>query len=168
MSAKIKKTLNRKSRKNSIKAIKKQLCDKINECKTSKELDGWKRTFFFHQVLKDDHDWDYCYLLDLIEFKLKSMRQYFWTHDIVENEKEYGNICDKLINILNAGYNSNIILEKDLDTYVNTRNIHRFINPSELEFIMKFKEYYLPTIRVAKAKRLFWKYLEHKIEYLWD
>ena len=121
-----------KKHKNPIKVKKQQLCDRINKCKSLKELKEWERVFSFHPVLKDDQDWDYDFFLDLIEFKL-----YFWSHNIVENEKRYGDICNKLINILHAGYKTNIILEKDLTTYVNTRNIHRFLTPKHLEFIQK-------------------------------
>ena len=168
MISKIKKTL---SKKNRLKAKKQQLCDRINQCKSLEELEGWKRTFSYHPVLKDDQDWDYDFFLSLIEFKLKRMREYFWTHNIVENEKRYGDICDKLINILHAGYKTDIIKESDLNgIYVNTRNIHRFFNPGQIAFIANFKlnEYYLPTIREQKAKALFWKYLEWHIEELWD
>ena len=111
MNSKIKKTL---SKKNRLKAKKQQLCDRINQCKSLEELKGWKRTFSYHPVLKDDQDWDYDFFLSLIEFKLKRMREYFWTHNIVENEKRYGDICDKLINILHAGYKTDIILDDDL------------------------------------------------------
>ena len=99
------------------------------------------------------------------------MRDYFWSHNIVEHEKEYGDICNKLINILHAGYKTDIIKESDLNgIYVNARNIHRFFNPGQIAFIANFKlnEYYLPTIREQKAKALFWKFLHHYIEYLWD
>ena len=98
------------------------------------------------------------------------MREYFWTHNIVVDEKQYGNICDRLINILNAGYKTKVITVDNLHNKVNTRNIHRFFNPGQIEFIMRegLRKYYLPTVREQKAKALFWKYLEHKIEYLWD
>ena len=157
-------------RKNPIKARKQRLIERINQCKSLKELEGWKRTFSYYDVLKDNQDWDYEFFFDLIEFKLKRMREYFWTHDIVENEKQYGDICDKLINILNAGYKTNIILEEDLHNYVNTRNVNRFFSPKELNFILKegLKQYYLPTVREKKAEALFWKFLHHYIEYLWD
>lgn len=157
-------------KKDLIKAKKQQLCNKINQCRTLNEIKGWEKTFSFHSITKVDQNWDYYFLLDLIEFKLIRMRDYFWTHDIVVNEKELGNICNKLINILNAGYKTDIILEKDLHTKVNTRNIHRFFKPKQIETMTKEKlePYYLPSIREQKAKRLFWKYLEHKIESLWD
>ena len=167
MISKIKKTL---SKKNRLKAKKQQLCDRINQCKSLKELEGWERTFSYHPVLKDDQDWDEGYFFDLIEFKLKRMSQYFHTHRIVEHEDWYGTLCDRAIAILKAGYKTDIILEKDLHNKVNTRNIHRFFNPKELDFILRegLKQYYLPSIREAKAKALFWKFLHHYIEMLWD
>ena len=163
----ITKNLSRKSR---LKKKKQQLCDRINQCKSLVELEGWERTFSYHPVLKDDQDWDEGFFFNLVEFKLKRMSQYFHTHQIVENEDWYGPLCDKAIAILNAGYKTDIILDKDLHNYVNTRNVHRFFNPKELEFILKegLKQYYLPTVREKKAKALFWKFLHHYIEYLWD
>ena len=157
-------------KKNRLKARKQQLCDRINQCKSLKELEGWERTFSYHPVLKDDQDWDEGFFFHLIKFKLKRMSQYFHTHRIVENEDWYGTLCDRAIAILNAGYKTNIILEEDLHNKVNTRNIHRFFNPKELDFILKegLQKYYLPTVREKKAKALFWKFLHHYIEYLWD
>lgn len=166
MNSKLKKTLSKKSR---LKAKKQQLCDRINQCKSLEELKGWERTFSYHPVLKDNQDWDYDFFLDLIEFKLKRMREYFWTHNIVVNEHMYGNICNKAINILNAGYKTKIIINEDLKSiHVNDKNIYRFINKHEMNFISKYPKYYYATIREAKAKALFWRYLEHHIEKLWD
>ena len=159
-----------KKHKNLIKVKKQQLCDRINKCKSLKELKEWERVFSFHPVLKDDQDWDYGFFLDLIEFKLKRMREYFWSHNIVVDESRYGNICNKLINILHAGYKTDIVVIWDLRNYVNTRNANRFFSPKRLEFIQRpsLEDYYLPTVREEKAKRLFWKYLEWHIEELWD
>ena len=167
MNSKLKNTLSKRSR---LKKKKQQLYDRINQCKSLEELKGWERTFSYHPVLKDDQDWDEGFFFDLIRFKLKRMREYFWTHSIVENEKRYGDICDKLINLLDAGYKTNIITIEDLYTKVNTRNVHRFFTPKHLEFMMKegLQKYYLPTVRETKAKKLFWRYLEHHIEELWD
>ena len=159
------------SKRSRLKNIKQQLCDRINQCKTLKELEGWKKTFSYYPVLKNDNDWDYDFFLDLIEFKLRKMRDYFWTHNIVANEKYYGDICDKLIKILYAGYKTDIIVESDLHTYVNTRNTYRFMSSPWLKNILGkdgMDKYRLPTIREEKAKILFWKYLYHKVEYLWD
>lgn len=167
MTSKIKKTLKKKNR---LTAKKQQLCDRINQCKSLEELEGWKRTFSYHPVLKDDQDWDEGFFFDLIEFKLRRMSQYFHTHRIVEHEDWYGTLCDRAIAILKAGYKTDIVLEEDLHNKVNTRNVHRFFNPKELDFILKenLKQYYLPTVREKKAKALFWKFLYHYIEYLWE
>jgi len=158
------------SRKSVVKAKKQQLCDRINRCKSLKELKGWEKTFSYYDVLHNDQDWDEGFFFDLIEFKLKRMSQYFHTHNIVENEDWYGTLCDRAIAILNAGYKTNIIVDKDLYNYVNTRNVSRFFNPNELDFILRegLQKYYLPTVREKKAKALFWKFLHHYIEYLWD
>lgn len=158
-------------KKNLIKDKKQKLIDRINRCKSLKELKEWERTFSYYPVLKDDQDWDEGFFFDLIEFKLRRMSQYFHTHQIVEDEDWYGTLCDRAIAILHAGYKTNIIIESDLNgIYVNTRNIHRFLNPKQLEFIMKsgLKNYYVPTVRETKAKALFWKFLHHYVEYLWD
>ena len=169
MSSKVKNKLCVKH-KNPLKLRKQRIIDRINACKTLSEVNGYEKTLAYYSVLKDDFDWDEGFFFDLIEFKLKRMREYFWTHNIVKNEKQYGDICDKAINILNAGYRTNIITEDELYTHVNTRNIHRFFSPIQLNIILKdgLKKYYLPTVREQKAKALFWKYLEHHIEKLWD
>lgn len=160
-------------RKNPIKVKKQQLIDRINSCKTKKELDGISKTLEYYPVLAENYEWDYGFLLDIIEFKLKRMREYFYTHNIVINEKQYGDICNTLINILNAGYKTDITFNEDLgNIYVNTKNARRFIPEYRLNCILNskfFKEkYYLAEVRCEKAKVLFWKYLYYKIEYLWD
>ena len=164
------KFVNKLSKKSRLDKIKQKLRDRINQCKSLEELKGWERTFSYHPVLKDDQDWDEGFFFDLIEFKLKRMSQYFHSHHIVEDEDWYGTLCDRAITILNAGYKTDIVLEEDLHNYVNTRNVHRFFNPKELDFILKedLKQYYLPTVREKKAKALFWKFLHHYVEYLWE
>jgi hypothetical protein len=164
----ITKNLSKRSR---LKKKKQQLCDRINQCKSLKELEGWEKTFSYHDVLKDDFDWDYDFFFDLMEFKLKRMSNYFHTHNIVVNEDWYGTLCDKAINILHAGYKTDIILSEDLgEIKVNTRNVHRFFTPKQLDFILKegLQKYYLASVRETKAKALFWKFMNHYIEYLWD
>lgn len=168
--AKVKNKLARKHR-SPIKVRKQKLIDRINSCKYLAEIEGWEKTFEYYPILSKDYDWDYCFFIDLIEFKLKRMAHYFHTHNIVVNEERWAKLCDKAVAILNAGYKTDIILEKDLgDIYVNTRNVHRFFNPECLEVISRegLNSYYLPTVRETKAKALFWKFMNHYIEYLWD
>ena len=170
MGSKIKNKLVKKSR-NKLKSRKQKLIERINSCKNLSDIIGWERTFSYHPVLKENQEWDYDFFINLVEFKLKRMSEYFHTHKIVVNEDWYGTLCDRAIAILNAGYKTFIIKEDELENiYVNTRNVHRFFNPKELDFITKYKlkQYYLPTVREAKAKALFWKFMHHYIEYLWD
>lgn len=157
-------------KKNSIKTKKQKLIDRINKCKTLKEIEGWEKTFSYHDILKDDFDWDYEFLLDLIEFKLKRMSQYFHSHHVVKNEDWYGTLCDRAIAILNAGYKTDVIKSSDLKgIYVNTRNKDRFIPAYMKKFSQKyFDKYGLAIIRENKANYLFWKFLHHYIEYLWE
>lgn len=163
----ITKNLSKRSR---LKNEKQKLIDRINQCKSMSEIEGWKKTFIYHDVLKNDEDWDEDFFFSLIEFKLRRMRDYFWNHNIVENESRYGDICDKLIDILKAGYKTNIVTVKDLYMKVNDRNINRFLSKKEIELYKKpnLSAYWLPRVREAKAKALFWRYLEHHIEELWD
>jgi len=100
------------------------------------------------------------------------MSQYFHTHNIVVNEDWYGTLCDRAIAILHAGYKTDIVLSKDLNgIYVNTRNKNRFI-PAYMRVIKHSQEYLdkyeLAIIREEKAKALFWKFLHHYIEVLWE
>lgn len=159
-------------RKNPIKARKQKLINRINQCKSLKEIKEWEKTFSYHDIIKDDEDWDYDFLLSLIEFKLKRMSNYFHTHQIIKNEDWYGTLCDRAINILYAGYKTDIVLSKDLNgIYINIRNKHRFI-PAYMKRIIHDQEYLdkyeLASIREEKAKALFWKFLHHYIETLWE
>jgi hypothetical protein len=167
----MKKLTPKNTKKHKLSIEKQKLIDKINSCKSLSEIKEYKRTLSYHDVLKDDQDWDYGFFISLIEFKLKRMSQYFHTHNIVENEDWYGTLCDRAIAILNAGYKTNIILSEDLgEIKVNTKNVHRFFNIYQLEFLNRerLQKYYLATVREKKAKALFWKFLYHYIEYLWD
>ena len=129
-----------------------------------------KKLYDYYPVIHEDEDWDYGFLLALIDFKLKRMIKYFReSEQLVEHQLEYAKQMETALNILHAGYLTGIVTQEDLGSiYVNDRNVHRFFNPSELQFLGKWKtRYYYPTVRETKAKRLFWKYLERYIEYWW-
>ena len=103
------------------------------------------------------------------------MSQYFHTHKIVENEDWYGTLCDRAINILHAGYKTDIILSSEIrfeEIYINTKNAKRFIPKFYYQHLQDSDEYWnkygLAMIREYKAKALFWKFLHHYIEYLWE
>lgn len=156
------------SKRATIKSKKKKLISKIEACKKLSELKGWEKTFSYHSILAKDFDWDYEFLLDLIKFKLQRMSIYFHTHNIIENEERWARVCDTAIGLLDIGYLNETILTEDLKgIYVNTKNKNRFISKSQIS-----KEYWdkygLAIVRTAKAKKIFWKFMHHYIEYLWD
>ena len=163
------------SKKCPIKAKKQKLINRINQCKSLKELKQWEKVFSYYDILKDDFDWDYEFLIDLIAFKLKRMSQYFHTHYTVANEDWYGTLCDRAIAILNAGYKTDIVLSSEIKSkgiYVNTKNTKRFIPKFYYQHLQDNNRYWnkygLAIIREYKAKALFWKFLHHYIELLWD
>ena len=133
-----------------------------------------KRIKDWYPIIREDEDWDFDYLFDIIEFKLTKMMKYFSTHNIVVDEEKYAKQIQVALNILKAGYKTDIVLDTDLKTYVNTRNCKRFLPKSYL--FDKFSNeggkfwtmYGNATIREYKAKALFWKYLHHYIENWWD
>lgn len=164
------KVLNKPSKKKRLQNKKKELIEKIQKCKKFSEVKQWKKTMEYYPVLSKDEDYDYEFLLCLLSFKLKRMSHYFYAHNIVENEAYYGRLCDTATSLLNIGYLKEIILDKDLDEiYVNIKNKHRFISKSMINMSDKFwNKYGLATIRTAKAKKIFWKFMHHYIELLWD
>lgn len=164
------KVLNKPSKKKRLQNKKKELIEKIQKCKKFSEVKQWKKTMEYYPVLSEDEDYDYGFLLCLLSFKLKRMSHYFHTHNIVENEAYYGRLCDTAASLLNIGYLKEIILDKDLDEiYVNIKNKHRFISKSTINMSDKFwNKYGLATIRTEKAKKIFWKFMHHYIELLWD
>lgn len=130
-----------------------------------KEIKKW------FNLIHNDYDFDYGFLIDIIEFKLEKMKEYFSTHSIVVEERKYSKQIQVALNILRAGYKTNIILDSDLgDIYVNINNVNRYFNNKELKFLGKYnlEKYYRATIRERKAKYLFWKYLYYHIENWWD
>jgi predicted acetyltransferase len=165
------KVLNKLSKKKRLQNKKRELVEKIQKCKKFSEVKQWKKTMEYYSVLSKDEDYDYGFLLDLISFKLKRMSNYFHTHNIVVGEEYYGRLCDTAISLLNIGYLKETILDSDLnEIYVNTKNKHRFISAKSITYVSDefWNKYGLAIIRTQKAKKLFWKFMYHYIEYLWD
>jgi len=45
-----------------------------------------KRLKKYSEFMKDNHDWDYRYIIDLLRFKIKMTRKHILQHDIIEKE----------------------------------------------------------------------------------
>ena len=128
-----------------------------------------KNLLEYFPIIWNDEDWDYAYMLDIIEYKLKRMSKYFLENGHLVNNEQNAKRCQTAINILHAGYLTDVVTNEDLTTYVNVRNISTYKNlviySKDSEF---WNTYGKALVREEKAKKLFWEYLNHYIEYFWD
>lgn len=105
-------------------------------------------------------DYDYGHLLDMIYYKLDSMRNFFLSKQTYgANAKQKAKqmlVAMNLIDIING---RNVHLDDDEDApYVNNRNYKRFE-----------KEYYSDySLRKEKAWHLLFLYLECRMKAWWD
>lgn len=105
-------------------------------------------------------DYDYGHLLDMIYYKLDSMRNFFLSKQTYgAYAKKYAKqmlVAMNLIDIING---RNVHLDDDEDApYVNSRNYKRFE-----------KEYYSDySLRKEKAWHLLFLYLECRMKSWWD
>lgn len=130
---------------------------------------GIKNTIMYYPVLRKDFDWDYAFLMDLIDFKLKRMAKYFHTHSVLVNEERYAGQMDLAIRLLNIAYKSDAITNKDVEGIkINTRNAKRFIPEELLDGWYRNSEYFLADLRQRKAEKLFWEYVAHNINHWWE
>lgn len=119
------------------------------------------------------YPFDFGYLLSLEKAKLQEMLHYFNNADIIEDYKPIQKDIKLSLKLLD------IICEEELTfTYekrggfeykclvnVNLNNGHRYFNEKELEFV---KNKIPHMLYIAKAKHLYYKLLEYKIETWWD
>lgn len=86
----------------------------------------------YSKLLKEDRDWDWAYMLELEQFKLKRMSKYFAESQLVRGWEQMVseiNLCIKLIDVVmerdQKGYLYNNT--KKLP-YINSKNWKRFIS----------------------------------------
>ena len=152
------------------KRLKKQLTDKINSISKRDGLLGLKKTLEYYPVLKEDQDWDYDFLFDLMIFKLQRMKNYFQNAQIAMDSKIYAQQINTAIKLINIGFRND---EVETDKYVNLKNANRFLTKEQFEFYTKVDSKkgtkYLPNeLRMAKAIKLFGEYFVFKVMYWWD
>lgn len=152
------------------KRLKKQLTDKINSISKRDGLLGLKKTLEYYPVLKENQDWDYDFLFDLMIFKLQRMKNYFQNAQIAMDSKIYAQQINTAINLINIGFRND---EVETDKYVNLKNANRFLTKEQFEFYTKVDSKkgtkYLPNeLRMAKAIKLFGEYFVFKVMYWWD
>lgn len=142
----------------------------------------FRNVWRYRKWLVDNQEWDYAYLCDIIGHKLDYMSDYFATHDIVENEKQYAWECNVAKGLLKAYYDDgNSYCHNSIDSrgkfvwtfehYVNMNNVDRFMPQESIDAYKEgtFKEpFFKDTYYRAKAKKIFFKWMYNKIEKWWD
>lgn len=120
----------------------------------------------YHKILKEDKDYDFEFMLNLEQFKLKRMSEYFSKSKIDYNWEKIVkeiNLCIRLIDI---------ITERDLPgflynntkklPYINTRNHKRFN-----KYIYD-NDFYLDDLRQTKAFHLYNLIRTYRMRSWWD
>jgi hypothetical protein len=133
----------------------------------------WRIRYFFISmkniikwipILYKDRDWDHSFILYIIEFKLKNIRnRYVKTKYFVGQDKEiyWLNICLYLLDYINK---SKAWDDKEENKYLNFKNIEYVIKHPELLKLRHWK----CDAREEKVLSLFWKIISWRITYWWD
>ena len=122
----------------------------------------------YSKLLKEDRDWDWAFMLELEQFKLKRMAEYFAKSQLVHGWEQMVseiNLCVKLIDI---------VMERDPkgyffnDTkklpYINSKNWKRFMSRCPIPS----SDYYLDGLRQAKALHLYNLIRTYRMRSWWD
>lgn len=122
----------------------------------------------YSKLLKEDRDWDWAYMLELEQFKLKRMSKYFAESQSVQGWEQMVseiNLCIKLIDIIMErdpkGYFFNLTRKLP---YVNSRNWKRFVS----QHPEPINDYYLDDLRQAKALHLYNLIRTYRMRSWWD
>jgi hypothetical protein len=152
----------------------------------------------YSNLLKEDRDWDFGYLLDLEELKLKRMLKYFKKSRIIdttfiireislclqcieiikEKDKPFNDYLDYNFSSLHKNNPRNF---EDYYPYVNIRNEERFFREKVIKEEIEDKEPYRGeegrkhrieslkvSLRQRKALHLYHLIREYKMESWWD
>ncbi len=147
----------------------------------------------WYQVIWNDQDWDYGFIYDILEFKLKNMLKDTETWHMEDSRKvmiqEDIRICIKLIDAVKTDkYHTEMYdyVKVDIDFKDNQLNLIRSNDTLDIYFSKNrglFKKLYsgeteihercelaaqIGTIKQQHAKDLLFKILHDRIEYWWD
>ena len=107
-----------------------------------------KKLWKWIKLLWNDQEWDYAYMLDIEQHKMKNMLDYFtkinsiWTNtDLTKRDLK---ICIKLIDI---------IAERD-------ESYQKYLNDNYSEWLPKIKNIKIPVYVNTKNAKRFWKNYE--------
>lgn len=105
-------------------------------------------------------DYDYDYLLDMIYYKLDSMRDFFMSkHTHCAYAKKNARQMEVAMRLISIAQGKDAFLDDDKDApYVNTKNYKRY----EKQFYSRF------SLRKEKAWHVLFSYLENRMRNWWD
>jgi len=105
-------------------------------------------------------DYDYDYLLDVIYYKIDSMRNFFLgKHTHCANAKKHAKQMEVAMRLISIAQGKEAFLDDDEDApYVNTRNYKRYVK----QFYSGF------WLRKEKAWHILFRYLESRMRGWWD
>jgi hypothetical protein len=105
-------------------------------------------------------DYDYGCLLDMIYYKLESMRDFFMSkHAHCVDAKKYAKQMEVAMRLISIAQGKDAFFDDDEDApYVNTKNYKRY----EKQF------YSCHSLRKEKAWRVLFRYLESRMKGWWD
>lgn len=161
--------------------IKRKYCDIKCWCRYNLNKHHWK---VIKSAIKG-YPFDFCYMWDLEKAKLEEMLNYFKHGNIILPEDYEIIIRDiklaiKLLDIIreeeltfsyefNSSDDNKEVCGFDYECLVNvnTNNAYRFMNThtNELEYAINRMPH---LVYIAKAKHLYYKLMEYKIEHWWD
>ena len=127
--------------------------------------------------------WDYGYLLDIEQHKIREMARYIKKHHHLANWESVVRdleLCDRLIDIicekdalylswLRESYGQIPIKETKFPVHVNTRNYKRFVPLADLEKLnLSIYQTWLSSLRQIKAMHLYNKIRAYNMSSWWD
>jgi len=133
----------------------------------------WRIRYFFNSikniirwipVLYKDRDFDDSYILYILEFKLKNIRdRYIKRKYFVGQDKEiyWLNICLYLLDYIHKGKAWD---DEEENKYLNYKNIDYIVKYPEIKDIKHWK----CDAKEEKILSLFWKIISWRITYWWD
>lgn len=119
-----------------------------------------KNVFRWLPIIWKDRDYDWAYILIILQFKLKNLKERYESEELYvgqERDAEWLNVCIKLIEII-----------------INGESYDGYINVNKMPFYKKLKEnnsfasYYATDAYGEKCRHLLFKILAWRMPYWWD
>lgn len=111
-----------------------------------------KKIRSYSKVLKEDQDWDWCFVINLLRHKILRMsKQDYYSKDIKDDMKLAIKLMDSIETSALEGH------------YVNTKNWSRF-----LELDLQNNQFGKSLLREEKIWNCLWTLIKYKLREWWD